>query len=102
MHALWILLHTLSCLDLSQMSPEINRSKLRPEYISTLSNAVLLSLVPVVNLAFLSGIRLIGRVIWSGVHRAVQTLVSSSNLIFGTRFPRAKSQPPDLLPDMVK
>ncbi len=30
------------------------------------------------------------------------TVVSSSNLIFGTRFPHAKSQPPDLLPDMVK
>jgi hypothetical protein len=76
MHALWILLHTSSCLDLSQISPEINRSELRPGYIfiCALSNAVILNSVPVANHAFLSGTRLISRVIRSGVHRAVRTL----------------------------
>ena len=42
-----------------------------------------------------------GYLVWCP-SRGPNTVVSSSNLIFGTRFPRAKSPPPDLLPDMVK
>ena len=34
--------------------------------------------------------------------RGLNTVVSTTNVVFGTRFPQAKAQPTDLLPDLVK